>query len=191
MISMNMKTFINKSLATLKHYKSAVVLAILLTILNIFSPEVGREANTLTLSNFASMLSVLPPILILIGLLDVWIPKETMMRYMGEHAGVKGLIIAFLLGSFAAGPLYAVFPVAAILLKKRAKLSNVLFFLGVWSTAKLPMIMFEYTSFGGLFTVLHITTNLIIFLIGAVLMDKMLSPKDKENIYLTASELAK
>ncbi len=172
-------------------YKWALFTFALLIAINLYIPQTGLKANQLTISNFLTMLSVLPPILLLIGLLDVWIPKETMIKYMGEHSGLKGLIIAFMLGSFAAGPLYAAFPVAAILLKKRAKLSNVLFFLGVWSTAKLPMMMFEFTSFGGTFTMLHITTNLIIFLIGAVLVDKLTSSAHKELIYATASELAK
>lgn len=172
-------------------YKWALFTFALLIAINIYIPKTGLKANQLTVSNFLTMLSVLPPILLLIGLLDVWIPKETMIKYMGEHSGLKGLIIAFMLGSFAAGPLYAAFPVAAILLKKRAKLSNVLFFLGVWSTAKLPMMMFEFTSFGGTFTILHIVTNLIIFLIGAVLVDKFTHSAHKELIYATASELAK
>lgn len=169
---------------------SFLTLALLIGIL-LISPQTGIKASQLTFSNFLTMLSVLPPILLLIGLLDVWIPKEIMIKYMGEHSGLKGLIIAFLLGSFAAGPLYAAFPVAAVLLKKRAKLSNVLFFLGVWSTAKLPMMMFEFTSFGSTFTLLHIATNLAIFLIGAILVDKLTSKEHKEMIYSTAADLAK
>ena len=172
-------------------FKWAMFTLLLLIGINLLLPQSGVKANQLTVSNFITMLSVLPPILLLIGLLDVWIPKETMIKYMGEHSGLKGLVIAFMLGSFAAGPLYAAFPVAAILLKKRAKLSNVLFFLGVWSTAKLPMVMFEYTSFGGIFTLIHITTNLVVFLVGAILVDKLTNKEHKEMIYATASELAK
>lgn len=171
-------------------YKWALLLLFSLIVVNIALPEIGKKANTITLSNFGTMLSVLPPIMLLIGLLDVWVPKETMIRYMGEHSGPTGLLIAFFLGSFAAGPLYAAFPVAAILLKKRAKLSNVLFFLGVWSTAKLPMVMFEYTSFGGKFTIIHILSNLTVFLVGAILLEKTLSKDEKEHVYQIATELA-
>ncbi|MBF4694171.1 permease [Fusibacter ferrireducens] len=174
----------------IKKYKWALLTAIILTIINIAMPTIGANANKLTLSNFLTMLGVLPPILLLIGLLDVWVPKEIMIKYMGEHSGIKGLGIALILGSFAAGPLYAAFPVAAILLKKRARLSYVMFFLGVWSTAKLPMVMFEYTSFGGLFTFLHITTNLTVFLIGALLIEKMLTAESKEAVYQSASALS-
>ena len=61
------------------------------------------------------MLLVIPPIFILLGLLDVWVPREKMMRFMGPSSGMKGGVLAFLLGSFAAGPLYGAFPVAAVL----------------------------------------------------------------------------
>ncbi|WP_010243426.1 permease [Acetivibrio cellulolyticus] len=82
------------------------------------------------------MLSVIPPIFILLGLLDVWVQRETMIRLMGEKSGIIGVTIAFLLGSAIAGLLYAVFPVAGVLLKKGSKFSNVLIFIGAWSTKK-------------------------------------------------------
>ncbi|GAB1457142.1 hypothetical protein MASR2M48_24500 [Spirochaetota bacterium] len=64
-----------------------------------------------------TMLLVIPPIFILLGLLDVWVPRRRMIKYMGSGAGIK-VLIAFLLGSFAAGPLYGAFPFAATLMKK-------------------------------------------------------------------------
>ena len=67
--------------------------------------------------SFKEMLLVLPPIFILIGLLDVWIPKETMIRLMGEGSGIKGVLLAFLFGTVAVGPLYAAFPVAIVFVK--------------------------------------------------------------------------
>lgn len=70
------------------------------------------------------MISVIPPIFILLGLLDVWVDRATMMKYTGKGSGLKGILIAFLLGSAAAGPLYAVFSVAGVMLKKGSSLVN-------------------------------------------------------------------
>lgn len=173
----------------IKVYTWAIVMTILLAFMVIFSRDLGIKAFNLTLSNFVNMFSVLPPIMILIGLLDVWVPKEVMIRLMGEKSGLIGVLIAFLLGSLAAGPLYAAFPIAAILIKKKAHLTYVIFFLGVWSTAKLPMILFEYTSFGGQFTLIHNLSNLIVFFIGAVLIEKTFSKKSKEEIVRLSSEM--
>ena len=45
------------------------------------------------------------------------------MKYTGPGSGIKGALISFILGSAAAGPLYAAFPVAAMMLKKAARCS--------------------------------------------------------------------
>lgn len=73
------------------------------------------------------MLLLIPPIFVIMGLLDVWIPREVLIRHMGDGSGTRGLLISFLLGT-AAGPLYVAFPIGVMLLKKGAKLSNVIFF---------------------------------------------------------------
>ncbi len=173
----------------LKTYKWSIIVIGMMILLAIYDLNLGKKAFNLSLSNFANMLSVLPPIMVLIGLLDVWVPKEVMIKYMGHKSGLSGILIALILGSLAAGPLYAAFPIAAILLKKHAKVSNVIFFLGVWSTAKLPLVMFEYASFGGTFTLTHIISNLIVFWLGAVMVEKMLSPKSLEDIYLSSAKM--
>lgn len=173
----------------IQKYKWAILVLMILLIINLMVPSIGIKANQMTLSNFMNMFSVLPPIMLLIGLLDVWVPKEVMIRFMGEKSGIKGIAIAFLLGALAAGPLYSAFPIASILLKKHAKISHVLFFLGVWSTAKLPLVMFEYASFGGKFTLIHISSNLAVFLIGASLTEKWMSADHKRQIYALSSDL--
>ncbi|MCM1991810.1 permease [Oceanirhabdus seepicola] len=162
----------------------------LITILYFINNEVGVNASNKTLSNFKSMLGVLPPILVLIGLLDIWIPKETMIKYMGPDSGLKGILIALVLGSLAAGPLYVAFPIAAILIKKQARFAYVLFFLGVWSSSKLPLLMYEYTSFGGGFTTIHVISNLTIFLVGSFIIEKMISKETLKKVYSSASEMA-
>jgi hypothetical protein len=58
------------------------------------------------------------------------------------------VVLAILIGSAAAGPLYGAFPVAAVFMKKGVKFSNILIFIGAWSTTKIPMILFEVSSLG-------------------------------------------
>ncbi|MDK2866626.1 MAG: hypothetical protein PWP51_1599 [Clostridiales bacterium] len=177
-------------IAFIKTYKWLLVLMAGMGLLGLYSPSMGTSAFNLTLVNIQSMLKILPPIFILIGLLDAWVPRETMIRHMGHDSGIKGILIAFVLGSFAAGPLYAAFPVAAILLKKGARLSYVLFFLGVWSTSKLPMVLFEVTSFGLTFTLIHIISNLTVFLIGAVLIESALGEKGSHEVLESINQLS-
>jgi uncharacterized membrane protein YraQ (UPF0718 family) len=115
------------------------------------------------------------------GLLDVWIPREVLTKHMGEGSGGRGLLIAFILGTAAAGPLYVAFPIGVLLLKKGAKLSNVIFFLGVWSSTKLPVLLFEVASIGLNFTLIHVGISLPLYLLIAYLIEKT---ESKETMQL-------
>lgn len=141
----------NKWIALLKRYAFFLALLVVNLVIVAVLPQKGIEAFRITGSNLLDMLSVLPPIFILLGLLDVWVKRETMMKLMGEKAGLVGILVAFALGSLAAGPLYAAFPVATVLLKKGGSLFNVLVFIGAWSTTKIPLLLFEATSMGAAF----------------------------------------
>lgn len=142
------------------------------------APEIGKESLNVSFENFLEMLKILPPIFILMGLMDVWIPKEMMMKYMGKGAGIKGGMIAFLLGSFSAGPLYAAFPMAAMFLKKGVSLANIYIFIGAWSTTKIPMMMFEVTQLGARFALMRFCLNFIGIIVIALMIDK--TTKDEE-----------
>lgn len=132
------------------------------------------------------MLSVIPPIFILLGLLDVWVQRETMIKLMGEKSGFIGVALAFFLGSAAAGPLYAAFPIAGVLLKKGSKLSNVLIFIGGWSTTKIPMLLFETSAIGWKFMLTRFIIDIpgiaLIALI-AYITQKALSEKEMKHIF--------
>lgn len=155
----------------LKRYKmllliSAVNIALLLTL-----PELGRKSLEITKSSLLEMLALLPPIFLLLGLLDVWVDRETMMKYMGDESGLRGTLLAFILGSAAAGPLYAAFPMAGLLVKKGASMFNVFIFIGAWSTTKIPLIMFETATLGFRFMSLRLIFNIVGIIIIAKILD--------------------
>ncbi len=165
----------------MKH-KATFILLIITLVLTISNINYGKSILQISWDNIITMMGVIPPIFILIGLLDVWVPKEVMIKYMGERSGLRGLFFAFLLGSMAAGPLYAAFPVAAILLKKGARTAYVIFFLSTWTVAKIPLLLFEMSSLGIDFTIIHLISMLSMFLIGSFVIEKLLSPSDKQNL---------
>lgn len=157
-------------------------MAVLISLLFI-NQELGKKAFGITTFSLKEMLVVIPPVFVLLGLLDVWVPKETMVKYMGEDSGIFGIILAFLIGSAAAGPLYGAFPVAGVFLKKGAKLSNVFIFIGAWSTTKIPMFLFEISSMGLKFALTRLIINIPIIIIIATLLGRSVTHKEKEGIY--------
>jgi uncharacterized membrane protein YraQ (UPF0718 family) len=173
---------------TIKRYKVFIILLLLNLVLLIAFPALGVKSFSLTGQSLLEMLSIIPPVFILLGLLDVWVQRETMIKWMGEKSGIKGIAIAFFLGSAAAGPLYAAFPIAGVLLKKGSKLSNVLIFIGAWSTTKIPMLLFEASSMGWKFMVTRFVVDLFGIAAIAFITEKALNKKDIQVIYENAGK---
>jgi uncharacterized membrane protein YraQ (UPF0718 family) len=146
-------------------------------------PEIGKKSVELTAQNLLEMLAVIPPIFVLLGLLDVWVDRATMMKYIGKGSGIKGILIAFLLGSAAAGPLYAAFPVAGVMLKKGSSLRNVFIFIGAWSTTKIPMLTFEAASMGLPFTLVRLSLSVIGIFIIASITERSLNAAQQSEVY--------
>ncbi len=174
----------------ISRYKFALILVTINIILLFILPEIGYRSLAHTRNNTLEMLYVVPPIFIILGLLDVWVPRETMIKLMGEKSGPLGKLIAFLMGSLAAGPLYVAFPIAGLLLKKGSKLSNVLIFIGAWSTTKIPLLLFEASALGWTFMLTRFTVNIFVILLIAGITEKLLNTADKSEIYKRAHSLS-
>jgi uncharacterized membrane protein YraQ (UPF0718 family) len=106
------------------------------------------------------MLSILPPILILVGLFEVWVPRPVIERAMGKTSGLRGILVSCVLGTAAMGPLYVAFPIGLSLLRKGASLFNVAIFLCVWASIKIPMIFFEIKFLGADFALLRLALTI-------------------------------
>ncbi|NMA23094.1 MAG: permease [Spirochaetales bacterium] len=166
------------------------IISVAATVLLLFiNKPVGVKAVTTVSKSFKEMLLILPPVFILLGLLDVWVPRETMVRFMGEGSGIKGALLAFLLGSAAAGPLYVVFPIAAAFMRKDVKFSNILILIGAWSTTKIPMILFELSSLGLRFGLTRLALNIPIILIITLVMSKAFDKEEVDSLYERVNQL--
>lgn len=172
----------------LKRYRLFIVVLAVNLLMIYLNEKQGLLALNITGSNIIEMLGIIPPIFIILGLMDVWVEKEVMIKLLGERSGVGGYVVAFLLGSMAAGPLYAAFPIATILLKKGSKLTNVFIFIGAWSTTKIPMLLFEASALGVDFMLLRLLLNIIGIFVIAQLMDRLLNEDDKSMIYMNSTQ---
>ncbi len=166
-----------------KRYKIFLLLIFVNILIGLLFPDIGLKSLNLTIQNFIEMISIIPPVFILLGLLDVWVDRATMMKYSGKDSGLKGILIAFLLGSAAAGPLYAAFPIAGVMLKKGSSLFNVFIFIGAWSTTKIPMLTFEAASLGLTFTITRMILSIIGILIIAATTEKAINQEQRKEIY--------
>lgn len=173
----------NKFKFYVKRYRFFLLFALINVVMIFANPDLGYNSIQITGKNAKEMLTVIPPIFILLGLLDVWVKRDTMIKLMGEGSGPKGILFAFLLGSAAAGPLYAAFPIAGVLLKKGSKFSNVLIFIGAWSTTKVPMLLMEASYMGMKFAIIRLALSIIGIAAITKLTEKLLTSEDKKTIY--------
>lgn len=74
-----------------------ILLGICFVVLD-FSPSLGKKIFFIAFQNILFMLGVVPPIFILVGLFDVWVPREKVVRRLGEASGMVGIGIALLWG---------------------------------------------------------------------------------------------
>lgn len=149
----------------------AVLAGMLLAAL--WRPALAQHAASNSLSFLLEVLSIVPPVMILMGLLDVWVPRKLVEAHLGDDAGLLGAAVAVLLGTAAAGPLYAAFPVAVSLQKKGARLANIVIFLGTWATIKIPMIMMESSFIGLRFALLRLVFTIPCILLAGYLMERI------------------
>ena len=173
----------------LKRYQFFLIMLLAFAGLWLANSGTGLKATGIIAFSFKEMLLVIPPVFLLLGLLDVWVPREVMIRYMGEGSGIIGIILAFIIGSAAAGPLYGAFPVAAVFMKKGVKYSNILIFIGAWSTTKIPMLLFELNSLGLAFTLTRLLVDIPGIIIMAMLLSRLVSKEEINRLYKNAETL--
>lgn len=160
----------------------------MMILVTLFNRQLGLKAIGISGYSIKEMIMIIPPIFVLLGLLDVWVPRETMMKYMGEGSGFKGILLAFFIGSAAAGPLYGAFPIAAVFMKKGVKFSNIMIFIGAWSTTKVPMFLFEMASMGAKFAITRLLIDIPGIIIIAYILSTIMKDDEIKKIYEDAEK---
>jgi len=110
------------------------------------------------------MVTFVPFVFIIVGLFDVWVPKDKIQKHIGHESGIKGIILVTLLAMLQAGPLYSTFPVAYLMYKKGASPRNIFIYLGVFSCMKVPLLGIEIGYLGLKFSLVRLMITLPLFI---------------------------
>jgi len=173
-----------KLLNFLKRYSFFLISLLILILIFFFNWDLGAKSFISAQSSFIQMLSVLPPIMILLGLIDVWVPREALMKYMGKDSGFTGILVAILIGSIAAGPMYAAFPFTAVLLKKGVKFSNIIIFMNAWCVTKISTLLFEISAIGYTFTLARLIIDVPGVIIMGYLVERFMGKENLDSLCL-------
>lgn len=165
-----------------KRFKVFFIIQAMAVALYFFRPELSQKIILNSLYFSVEVLVIMPPIMLILGLLDAWIPSRTIENHLGKESGISGWLAAVALGSAAAGPLLAALPIAASLSQKGARTANVVIFLGSWATIKLPLLIMEIQFLGFRFSILRFALTLPLIIITGLLTER-LAPLSKSSNY--------
>lgn len=142
--------------------------------LAVWAPEAAQRSVKVTWDYVLEILVIIPPVFLLMGLLEVWISKDMVQQWLGTGSGVKGAVISVLMGTLPAGPVYIGFPMAAGLIRKGASIANMVLFLGAWAALKIPQLITEIQFLGLKFALVRFVLTLAALILTGLVMEAFL-----------------
>jgi uncharacterized membrane protein YraQ (UPF0718 family) len=160
-----------------------------LIVLSMIFEGKGRIAGRVVWEYAKEMVFILPSVMVLMGLFAVWVNRETVVKYLGEGSGIKGFVLAALLGTLPTGPMYVAFPLAAVLLKKGARVANITIFLSAWACIKLPLELVEFQFMGWKFALLRLGLTVALVLPMGIMVEVLYNRGGRAQLQADASGL--
>ncbi len=158
-----------KAIKLIKKNKLLFVVGVIYLLLLVISPDKASKAVGNSVYYLKEMLMIMPVIFLLTVVLEALVPKEVIMKSFGKKSGFKGNVLALILGSVSAGPIYAAFPISKTMLSKGASISNIVIILSSWAVIKVPMLANEAKFLGaGFMAVRWVLTVAAIFIMANI-----------------------
>jgi uncharacterized membrane protein YraQ (UPF0718 family) len=174
----------------IKRFAGPLVVLTMYISLSLVRADLATQSSQVAWDYLKEMALIIPPVFLLMGLIEAWMPRDKIQKWLGKESGLKGLFISFILGTLPTGPLYVAFPMAATLIHKGASRMNMVVFLGSWAALKIPQLMVEIKFLGIAFTLLRFILTLAALVFMGLLMEKILREfPDEEGIRRTDDKL--
>lgn len=157
------------------------VTLIIAVVLIMIYPDKKSAVTSSSWEFFQKMIWILPGVVILMGLFMIWIPTELVEKYLGKTSGIKGFSLSLLFGTLPTGPLYVAFPLAVSLLKKGARISNIVIFLSAWACIKIPQEMVEIQFLGLEFMAARLFLTIVFVVIMGLFIEKIIEHSSKKQ----------
>jgi len=159
----------------------AIALVIAVILLLVF-PDKQDAATTTAWNYFLEMVFILPAVMVIMGLFSMFVSKEQVVKYMGKTSGIKGILLAIFFGALPTGPLYVAFPLALALLKKGARVSNIVIFLSAWACIKIPQELVELQFLGLKFMAARLILTIIFVALMGIFIERLIEWTDNRRI---------
>jgi uncharacterized membrane protein YraQ (UPF0718 family) len=138
----------------------------------------GQDEGQAVWGNFTkfalTMLKLLPPAFVLIGLFDVWVSREMIENNFGRASGPMKYVWSVLLAATTVGGTFVAFPVAHALHGKGARFSAVLAYVSAASLVMVPMTIIEASILGIKFSLVRLAISIPLVVLSSSLMGRYL-----------------
>jgi uncharacterized membrane protein YraQ (UPF0718 family) len=137
-------------------------------------PSALPETLEIVLSDALFILPLITMGVVIGSLFTILVPREVVSRHLGQQSGLKGILIASLVGTIMpAGP-FAAFPLVLALGRSGAALGALVAFLTAWGAVGLHRVfVWELPFMGGEFATLRFLTSLPMPIIAGMLADQL------------------
>jgi len=103
---------------------------------------------------FSNVLPLLICAFVIVGFIDLLIPKELLQSWLGEEAGFKGLIIGPIVGALVQGGPYAFFPLYDAIFRDSVSTGTAVSMITAWGMINVGHLPYEFTFLGPRFVAL-------------------------------------
>lgn len=157
---------------------SVIVFAVLAVITAAMCYARGREVFIKGVDDTAAMMvQVLPKLvgaLLMSGFVQVLVPREHVVKLMGEKSGFKGLMIAGFAGILTPGGPMISFPLISTLYGMGANIGPLVVYLLSWELLGVQRILvWEIPLLGVKFSMLRMSVSLLLPLLAGVLAQRL------------------
>lgn len=142
----------------------------------VVAPQRAGNALLVGASTFASVLLLIFAVLGLVGLLQVWISRDLIVRLLGREGGIKGLLVAALCGTLLIGPAYIIFPLLMSIRKQGARWAVITIVLSCYAV-KLQMIPIEVGFLGWPFSLGRALVTVGLAIPTGLLVEALMEPR--------------
>jgi len=158
----------------LKSHTFELLVALIYIILFLICPGKSLLALKRGIILLLRMLPIFLCVVLFSSFIAIFLSPKTIQKYMGKQSGLKGVIIAALLGTIIVGPLWVLFPLFGTLLKKGARISVVGAMIGTFAI-KTPWIPYAASFLGWPFIIVTTILTFIYAVLEGLLMEKVLN----------------
>jgi len=133
-----------------------VVAIILLVIAYLQGDDLHIRGLKTAANMFLRIIPILVIAFVIAGVIQVLIPKEFVIKWLGKEAGWKGILFGTLAGGLTPGGPFVSFPIVASIYKAGASIGTVVAFVTAWSLVAVGRLPWEISLISPKFTMIRL-----------------------------------